>query len=220
MLSRISNGGIVDKQFKENQEKELIWIPECGMGYLAVDQPRIDYWDQYVEKGESPIAAALNDFRINLVNKHTEGPVLDIGIGNGKFIENRKHRTFGFDVDPKSIEWLKKKKIFVDPYKSEDITAMCFFDSLEHISEPHKLLEKIMPGGYLFISIPIFRNAEHAIYSKHFRPNEHIWYFTWAGLVKWVIKYKYDFVASSEQESKLGREDIGTFVFRRKKLCK
>jgi hypothetical protein len=210
----------MDKQFSERMTDGLIWLPELGIGYYPVVNQKVDYFDDYTERSESPIAQALNDFRVNLVNKYTEGPVLDFGIGSGSFIGNRTYKTFGYDIDPKSVAWLKKKNLYLNPYEVKDVAAITFFDSLEHVQEPHKILLNVAVGGLIFISVPIFKDCNHVLYSKHFKPNEHVWYFTWSGLVKWVCNYGYEFVESSEKESKLGREDIGTFVFRRKKSCK
>jgi hypothetical protein len=51
--------------------------------------------------------------------------------------------------------------------------------------------------------------------SKHFRPQEHIWYFTREGLVNAMKACGFSLVAESDFETELGREDIGTFAFRR-----
>jgi hypothetical protein len=59
------------------------------------------------------------------------------------------------------------------------------------------------------------RDAEHALRSKHFRPTEHYWYFSRDGLVFAMKGCGFALVAESNVETELGREDIGTFAFRR-----
>jgi hypothetical protein len=51
--------------------------------------------------------------------------------------------------------------------------------------------------------------------SKHFRPTEHCWYFTRPGLVFAMKLCGFVLVSESNIETELGREDIGTFAFRR-----
>jgi hypothetical protein len=68
---------------------------------------------------------------------------------------------------------------------------------------------------WVFVSLPIFRDAEHALRSKHFKPDEHCWYFTRNGLVFAMQTCGFALVSESNVETDLGREDIGTFAFRR-----
>jgi hypothetical protein len=68
---------------------------------------------------------------------------------------------------------------------------------------------------WVFLSLPIFRDAEHALGSKHFRPDEHCWYFSLEGLVFAMKTCGFELVTHSRIESELGREGIGTFAFKR-----
>ena len=49
----------------------------------------------------------------------------------------------------------------------------------------------------------------------HFRPDEHCWYFTRDGLMFAMNACGFALVTESSIETELGREDIGTFAFRR-----
>jgi len=72
---------------------------------------------------------------------------------------------------------------------------------------------------WLFVSLPIFRDAEHVLRSKHFRPQEHVWYFSRDGLIYAMKQCGFDLVSESNVETELGREDIGTFAFKRSSGC-
>ena len=69
----------------------------------------------------------------------------------------------------------------------------------------------------MFISLPIFNNLSHVLSSKHFRRNEHFWYFTHDGLVHWFSENGFDFIEFTNEETKLGRDGILTYAFRRRK---
>jgi hypothetical protein len=72
--------------------------------------------------------------------------------------------------------------------------------------------------GMVFVSIPIFTDLDHIKRSKHYRPNEHLWYFTREGLVKWMHGHGFGLAEENRMETDLGREDIGTFVFHRTEI--
>ena len=151
--------------------------------------------------------------RVGFVERHYQGPLIDIGIGSGAFIEARGSRpTFGYDVNPAGIEWLKQRKLFTDPYAGP-FEAASMWDVLEHMPDYPTLLVNVR--SWLFLSLPVFRNALHVLASKHFRPKEHCWYFTPEGLVFAMRQCGFTLVQETMVETELGREDIGTFAFRR-----
>jgi hypothetical protein len=45
--------------------------------------------------------------------------------------------------------------------------------------------------------------------------NEHYWYFTYDGLIEWMTAQSFSFLDAYDDEKRLGREDIYTFVFRK-----
>ncbi len=158
---------------------------------------------------------ALMSARCDFVEQHYQGPLIDIGIGSGAFIEcrqARKQQTWGYDINPVGIKWLEKRKLLIDPYLVP-FQAMTMWDVLEHMADFGLLLANCRE--WLFVSLPIFREAEHAQRSKHFKPEEHCWYFTRDGLLFAMKFCGFALVSESNVETELGREDIGTFAFRR-----
>lgn len=197
----------------------FIWWPDRKFGFFpAQPENKYDrtYFDKYVGYANTPLGVELTNRRIELVKKyHETGEVVDIGIGCGQFIEFRKTRTFGYDVNPIAIRWLLDRGLWFDPYANEVDSITCF-DSLEHIRRPKNLLEGVK--RFVFISIPIFQNAEHARQSKHYRPDEHFWYFTADGLRHWMEVQGFHLLEANEMETQLGRDGIWTFTFERRRL--
>lgn len=197
----------------------LTWN-QSGVGYY---QPSANsrliynqsYFDAFDRKAHSEIGRSLMRARANFVEQHYRGMLIDVGIGSGAFIalrQSRRRPTYGYDINPAGIRWLEERMLFVDPYLVK-FDAMTLWDVLEHIPDFHPLLANVRE--WLFLSLPIFRNREHACTSKHFKPDEHCWYFTRDGLIAAMKMCGFALVTESNVESELGREDIGTFAFRR-----
>lgn len=200
----------------DSKATKFTWDDEQGFGHYPVElvgQYDKSYWDRYVSYRSSPIAEALMKARADLVARlYGDGPLVDIGIGSGHFMEIRGGRTQGYDVNPIAIRWLVDKNLWWDPY-ARDPEAVSFWDSLEHIQRPEVIVRCVR--SMIFLSIPIFTDPEHALRSKHYKPQEHLWYFTRDGLMQWMRKQGFSLVEENRMETNLGREDIGTFVFRR-----
>lgn len=171
-----------------------------------------DYWQSYVERDATPMGEALTNARINFVRKYCNCPVVDIGIGGGRFVA--ESGGLGFDVNPKAIEWLKANDMFADPYAAP-VQAITCWDSLEHIPEHEELLNQVTE--WLFVSLPIFDSFEHIKASKHYKPGEHIWYFTDDGFRRWVGRFGFEVIAVTDIESQIGREEIFSYAARRVK---
>jgi hypothetical protein len=90
---------------------------------------------------------------------------------------------------------------------------MTFWDSLEHIPDPKPLLDLIT--DYAFVSTPIYKNLHTLKTSKHYKPNEHVWYFTRDGIIQFMKAHGFQLLETSDVETQLGREAIESFVFAR-----
>lgn len=205
-------------------EKTLLqWDNQLGVGFYPVGDPVAyddAYFEEYERREHGPLADPLNTFRIDLVNAYTVngvGPemVLDVGIGNGAFIR-RRGQAAGYDVCPRAVAWLLAQGLYVDPYVENlaRFHGITFFDSFEHICRPAALLARIGPQ-LVFLSIPIFKDRAHVFASKHFKPREHYWYFTPDGLEHFMFVHGFHLSYHSNEETRIGREDIGTFIFQR-----
>ena len=173
------------------------------------------YFDRFDRNAKTDLGRALMRARCDFVEQHYQGPLIDIGIGSGAFIECRERRqqkTWGYDINPAGLKWLEKRMLLVNPY-FVPLEAMTMWDVLEHMENFCLLLANCRE--WLFVSLPIFRDAEHALRSKHFKPEEHCWYFSRDGLLFAMKTCGFALVSESDVETELGREDIGTFAFRR-----
>ena len=197
----------------------LTWWPELGVGYYPVEAGLApydqDYFDNFDRNARTDLGRALMQARCNFVERHYRGALIDVGIGSGAFVELRRacgRTTYGYDINPVAIAWLVERALLVDPYLVA-FDAVTLWDVLEHIPDFQALLTNV--NEWLFLSLPIFRDAAHALGSKHFKPDEHCWYFSRDGLVAVMKMCGFALVSESAIETELGREDIGTFAFRK-----
>lgn len=202
------------KRFSQEIKSGLVWLPELGMGRYPVPKTRPydeEYFSRYQELADTDLGRELTAARIRLVARHYTGPVLDVGIGAGQFVTARPE-TKGYDVNPAGIEWLKERGAWANLYRDR-YPALTFWDSLEHIDRPDVAVGKA--DKWVFVSVPIFSGAEHVIRSRHFRRDEHIWYWTHDGLVAWFGEQGFELKEVNRIETDLGREGIGSYAFAR-----
>lgn len=207
----------------------LTWLPEDGVGFFDVDAHNAaenggespydaSYFNRYAERMMDPIGVQLMAHRAQLVHAYggSAFSVLDVGIGSGAFIEalSGYHTTgvFGFDVNPAGIEWLKARGQWGELYE-ESWPVATFWDALEHIRDPRKALAQV--EHLAFVAIPTFRDIDHVLASRHYRKDEHFWYFTRAGFRTFANEQGFEVIDILATETALGRDDIETFVLRR-----
>jgi hypothetical protein len=168
------------------------------------------YFERFAKQAATMIGYQLMNARMEFVARHYKGMLCDVGIGSGAFIIRRGPLTFGWDVNPVGIQWLKQRHRYADPMITP-FPAISMWDVLEHIPNFVPLLNNV--GRWLFLSLPIFRDVTHALGSKHFRPDEHTWYFSRDGLVWLMNKLGFVLMEENDEETKIGREDIMSFAF-------
>lgn len=173
------------------------------------------------DRDKTEIAQKLNEFRLALVDKYLNRSdvVLDVGPGAMTFMKLRGN-CLGFDINPYAIKLMKKSGQFFNPYKDSferaKVQGVVFWDSLEHIARPDYMLER-MNGQVLFVSTPIFHNFSHMANSKHFKPGEHLWHFTRSHFEIYMAGQGYEIVEERRDETQIGRQDIRTFVLKKRR---
>lgn len=198
---------------------DLMLCP-IGIAY-QVGGRAIDYGAEYLDKIEAydpAIAMRVNAGRCALLARHLhEGwSVLDVGAGDGAFI--RAARSWGFDAKGYDVITAARDRLAQaglyddDPALYDAVTA---WDVIEHLEDPALTLRRVSRGALLFLSLPIFEDLTQIRRSKHYRPNEHLLYFTRDGLVQWIAQYGFELLEESDHEVRAGRESIGAFAFRR-----
>lgn len=207
------------------QEDRLVWLPELGIGYYPAQDDGVydaSYFAKYEAYARTPMGRAITGFRVKLVASHLRAgsSVVDVGIGCGAFLESLRatypdFKTFGYDVCPEAIRWLADRGLPADFWApGAQWDALTFWDVLEHLANPAAALERAR--HWAFVTIPTFRDGDHVLASKHFRRDEHRWYWTRAGFIAWADANGFRCVDHSTREALLGREDVETFVLRRR----
>lgn len=202
-------------QFPASPDRDLMFCAAHGIAYQRVVEPTVAYDQAYYEKCaayDPVIAARVNDARIALVARHHTGRVLDVGAGAGHFVA-RRPETFGYDVNPATVAQLQRVGLYDDDFAA--FGAFTFWDVLEHVARPQEYFDRIGIGAVVFVSLPIFSNLMAVRSSKHYRPGEHLYYFTHVGFVAWMERYGFALLEASDHEQAAGRDSITAFAFRR-----
>ncbi|MCX6273062.1 MAG: class I SAM-dependent methyltransferase [Bacteroidetes bacterium] len=123
--------------------------------------------------------------------------VLDIGCGNGHFLQSllkyRKVNIFGVELPGKSAERaarvpginLKTGSLEMDDFQPVSLHAITLFHVFEHLTAPSSTLDIIdrilMKGGVLIISFPNIGSWQSRIFKGdwlHLDPPRHLFFFT------------------------------------------
>jgi len=197
----------------------LLWFPEAGYGYFECDTSGVydsDYFDRYAEQAEAPIGQAIMAARVALCDRFGVKSLLDCGIGSGAFLtawwEDQTRVGFGDDVNPAGVAWLDGRGKRLRLASGHDVVT--FWDVLEHIRRPDEALAHVK--RLAFVSLPIFRDGDHVLLSRHYRKREHHHYWTRTGFIAFAESCGFRVVYAGADETLLGREDIETFVLERK----
>jgi hypothetical protein len=203
-------------QFPSIDDGDLVLCERDGVAYQADINHRVEvpYFDKCNGYFGSVIAQRLNLGRVHFVN-HFVGPdfpVLDIGVGSGEFIAHRPN-TWGYDVDEKAVALLRSIDRWSADFRA--FRAFTFWDVIEHVEEPNFYFRHMVPGTRAFFSIPIFNDLNSIRQSRHYRPGEHLYYFTEQGFIDWMRSYRFQRIGYSNFEVEAGRDSIMTFAFER-----
>lgn len=205
------------QRFRCVEDDDLVLCPDDGVAYQKDRTHLVAYDEAYYSKCQSyedtEIANKINAGRIELVDRYV-GPssVVDVGIGSGEFIKKRPN-TYGHDVNPVAIEWLKRQDLWAKGLCNA--AGATFWDVLEHVLDPGHYLDQINLHSYCFVSLPIFYGLGGIRLSKHYRPGEHLQYFTEEGFVRWMGLYGFSLLTTETFEIDAGRESIYSFAFKR-----
>lgn len=205
------------------EDDDLRICPTFGVAYQAdFSAGRVEYGEDYFAKvcayegGE--IANRVNAGRCEMLarNLPAGAQVLDYGAGSGAFMRAAWEAGFeaqGFDVIPETERWLRAVGRYSDDLARFD--AVTLWDVLEHLERPADPLAQLRPGAFAFVSVPIFADLLRVRESRHYRPGEHLYYWTANGLTAWMAVQGFRLIESSRHEIEAGRDSIGAFCFRR-----
>lgn len=200
------------------EDRDLVLCDSHGIAYqkdlIVTAQYDESYFDKCAGYEDGEIARHLNRGRIALVARHAgqHSAVCDIGVGSCDFVKHREN-TFGVDVNPAARRWLQEHGLWA--YSFTQFAAYTFWDVIEHVPEPQLYLDNIAVGACAFFSIPAFDALNKIRDSRHYRPGEHLYYWTVPGFKRWMERYGFHLLEMSTFESDAGRDSIVSFAFRR-----
>lgn len=203
---------------RSDEAAGFTWNHERGIGHYPVrDHERAydaEYFAKYVAYAQTPLGRAINGFRLGLVQRHAPtAPLIDVGIGSGAFVLARPGPTYGYDINPVGVAWLKERGLYRDPYEDPTEALTCW-DSLEHLPAPEAIVCDAVK--WLFTSLPIYAGPDVVRGSRHYRSDEHFWYHTSWGLIRMMSDLGFEVREVSWTETALGRSEIGSFAFERR----
>lgn len=219
MEASVGESTIMDEfisAFPSVDDGDLMLCEERGVAYQAdmsfrVDVPYFDKCNGYVG---SEIGHRLNFGRVHFVNHFvgSDFSVLDVGVGAGEFVARRSN-TWGYDVDEKAVALLRSINRWSDDFRA--FRAFTFWDVIEHVEDPNIYFRHMAPGTRAFFSIPVFKDLKSIRESRHYRPGEHLYYWTDQGFIDWMHLHRFDWIGWSDFETEAGRDSIKTFAFQR-----
>lgn len=166
----------------------------------------IDYYENML-RNYSGTAEQICRIRWDWIAELQPKVVLDYGCGVGWF---RAFRPLGVEVYTYDIGDYVQTGI---PLKVFDIC--CFFDVLEHVND-FTVIEPILRlSNYVITSLPLATQDEGLSKWKHFKPGEHLHYFTKYTLEALFEKYGFVIIKIGTPECP-PRKDITSFLFKRK----
>ena len=197
-------------------DDDLVICKSNGVAYQADRNFRADvpYYDKCMGYAGGDIANKINAGRRDFVNRFVGDsfPVLDVGVGSGEFIQWRAH-TMGYDVDAKAVAWLKSSGKWSDEFGK--FRAFTFWDVIEHVETPEDYFKHMVAGSRVFVCLPIFDDLLRIRESRHYRPGEHLYYFTGPGFINWMAMHRFALIGRSTHECAAGRDSVLTFAFER-----
>lgn len=165
----------------------------------------LEYYEKML-RGYSASGEKIARIRWDFVSEIKPRVVLDYGSGVGWF---RAWRPPGVEVDSYDIGPVPQTEIRVIMY---DI--VCFWDVLEHIRD-FSLIEPVLNlSRHIALTIPIQPTNTPISDWKHFKPMEHLNYFTRDSIQDLLGRYDFNLLKEAKAECP-PREDIHSFLFKK-----
>jgi len=171
------------------------------------------YFDHYMHLATTSMGTAISTFREGYVTAFAGGSeVLDYGCGYGTIVMQNAN-WYGYDIMAKAKERLGAK------YRIdwESFPTLCFFDVLEHLSQPETIMRNLKSDTLVFISIPLYPGDWDQIAKwRHWKPKEHYLYASPSGFCNLMEHWDFEIIDHNQIETSLGRNDIHTYCIRKR----
>lgn len=165
----------------------------------------LDYYEKMLRQN-SMTAEKICSIRWDFVKEVNPKIVLDYGCGVGWFRAFRPEET---EVDTYDIADYPQTGIQRDKYD-----LITFWDVLEHIPNFDRIWNLLDNADYVAVTIPIKPEGVDLLKWKHFKPGEHLHYFTEENL-ELLFKY-YGFILIKKGKPECPpRQDVVSFLFQK-----
>jgi len=166
----------------------------------------LDYFEGYLRRC-SKHAEKISKIRWDFIKEVNPKTVLDYGSGVGWF---RAFRPNGVRVDSYDIGNYPQTGILCDKYQ-----ILCLWDVLEHIPDFREIEFILKETQYVALTVPIKPPKIKIENWKHFKPNEHLHYFTIESLDALFKRYNFKKIKHGYPECP-PREDILSALYQKR----
>lgn len=153
------------------------------------------YASQY---SEYPTTPAMSHLRLGLLKAHVKnGSLLDVGYGNGAFVKTAIKGGFdAYGCDVHGADFGVREVPLTEKRHWDIVT---FFDALEHFTDLDVIRELMCRTSRFLISYPNRPDSFPADRNwRHYKPGEHLHYFTPISLQKLFIGKQIVFISDAE----------------------
>jgi len=181
-------------------------LPNGVIHQIKVNNQIRDYNQEYVNQSYNVYGEKVTQmsylrlgYLLGVINTKPKS-LLDVGYGNGSFIEacqNTIEYCYGNDINSYP---LPANAEFVTDITSHFYDVITFFDSLEHFIDID--IVGFLKCNYVMISVPCCHNFSDDWFLnwKHRRPDEHLWHFNEQSLTNFFTEHNYTLVSLSNIE--------------------
>jgi len=168
-------------------------------------QYNLDYYEEMLRRN-SKSAEEISAIRWKFISIIKPNCILDYGSGVGWF---RAYKPQGVEVDTYDIGRYPQTGILHENY-----SIITFWDVLEHLSGFNEIEDVLKMTNYVAFSVPIKPIDEPLRSWKHFKPGEHLHYFTDPILNDVFRKYGFTQLIGGHPECP-PRKDILSAIYQR-----
>ena len=165
----------------------------------------LDYYEEMLKRN-SKSAERIAKIRWKFVSQLNPKLVLDYGSGCGWF---RAYRPPEVVVDTYDIGEYPQTGILHKYY-----SLVCFCDVLEHLTSLSEVDNVLKMAEFIAISVPIKPDKQPLATWKHFKPGEHLNYFSESSLKDIFLKYNFRCLIKGHPECP-PRQDILSIIFQK-----